>query len=122
MKYGFVLPKGNAHTAAQLAHEAEEARWDGFFVWDSVWGIDPWVTLAAVAMRTERIRIGTMLTPISRRRPWKLASETSTLDQLSGGRLILFVGLGATDLACSAAGSPSSHRRTSRRPRRERGR
>ncbi len=97
MKYGFVLPKGGARTAAELAHESEEAGWDGFFVADTVWGIDPWVALAAVAMRTERIRIGTMLTPVSRRRPWKLASETATLDQLSGGRLILSVGLGATD-------------------------
>ena len=97
MKYGFVLPKGDARTAAELAHKAEEAGWDGFFVWDSVWGIDPWVTLAAVAVHTEHIRIGTMLTPVSRRRPWKLAGETATLDQLSGGRLILSVGLGATD-------------------------
>ncbi len=58
MKYGFVLPKGDARTAEQLAHKAEAAGWDGFFVRDSVWGIDPWVTLAAVAMRTEQMRIG----------------------------------------------------------------
>jgi hypothetical protein len=48
MKYGFVLPKGDAGAAAQLAHEAEAAGWDGFFVWDSVWGIDSWVTLPLV--------------------------------------------------------------------------
>ena len=56
--------------------------------------VDPWVTLAAIAMHTERIRIGTTLTPVARRRPWKLARETVTWDQLSGGRLILTVGLG----------------------------
>ncbi len=97
MQYGFIFPGEGARAAAELAHEAEAAGWDGFFVWDSVWGIDPWVTLAAVAMRTERVRIGTMLTPVSRRRPWKLAGETVTLDRLSGGRLILSVGLGATE-------------------------
>ncbi len=97
MRYGFVLPGGGPREAAELAHEAEAAGWDGFFVWDSVWGMDPWVMLAAVAMRTERLRIGTMLTPVSRRRPWKLAGETVTLDHLSNGRLILSAGLGALD-------------------------
>ncbi len=94
MKYGFVLPYGDARTAADLAREAEAAGWDGFFVWEPVWGIDAWVALTAAAMRTERIRLGTMLTPVSRMRPWKLASETATLDNLSGGRVILSVGLG----------------------------
>jgi alkanesulfonate monooxygenase SsuD/methylene tetrahydromethanopterin reductase-like flavin-dependent oxidoreductase (luciferase family) len=97
MKYGFVLPYGDARTAANLAREAEQAGWDGFFVWEPVWGIDAWVALTAAAMQTEKIRLGTMLTPISRMRPWKLASETATLDNLSGGRVILSVGLGATD-------------------------
>jgi alkanesulfonate monooxygenase SsuD/methylene tetrahydromethanopterin reductase-like flavin-dependent oxidoreductase (luciferase family) len=97
MKYGFVLPYGDARTAADLAYEAEQAGWDGFFVWEPVWGIDAWVCLAAAAMRTQRIRLGTMLTPISRMRPWKLASETVTLDHLSNGRVILSVGLGAVD-------------------------
>ena len=94
IKYGFVLPYGDARTAAELAHDAESAGWDGFFVWEPVWGIDAWVALAAAAMRTERIRLGTMLTPVSRMRPWKLASETATLDNLSNGRIILSVGLG----------------------------
>jgi alkanesulfonate monooxygenase SsuD/methylene tetrahydromethanopterin reductase-like flavin-dependent oxidoreductase (luciferase family) len=93
MKYGFVLPRGDARTAAGFAHEAEVAGWDGFFVWEPVWGIDAWVSLAAAAMRTERIRLGTMLTPVSRMRPWKLASETATLDNLSNGRVILAAGL-----------------------------
>jgi len=97
MKYGFVLPSGDARTAADFASQAERARWDGFFVWEPVWGIDAWVALAAAATRTETIRLGTMLTPLSRMRPWKLASETATLDNLSNGRLILAVGLGAVD-------------------------
>jgi alkanesulfonate monooxygenase SsuD/methylene tetrahydromethanopterin reductase-like flavin-dependent oxidoreductase (luciferase family) len=97
MKYGFVLPQGDARTAADFAHEAETAGWDGFFVWEPVWGIDAWVSLTAAAMCTGRIRLGTMLTPLSRMRPWKLASETATLDNLSNGRVVLSVGLGAVD-------------------------
>jgi alkanesulfonate monooxygenase SsuD/methylene tetrahydromethanopterin reductase-like flavin-dependent oxidoreductase (luciferase family) len=97
MKYGFVFPGGTVHEALEFGQAAEQAGWDGFFVWDPVWGLDAWVTLAAVAMRTERIRLGTMITPVSRRRPWKLAGEAATLDQLSGGRVILAVGLGAVD-------------------------
>lgn len=97
MKYGFVLPYGDAKSAATLAYEAEQAGWDGFFVWEPVWGIDAWVCLTAAAMRTSTIRLGTMLTPISRMRPWKLAGETATLDNLSDGRVILAVGLGAVD-------------------------
>lgn len=104
MKYGFVLPEGDARTAANWAHEAETAGWDGFFVWEPVWGIDAWVSLTAAAMRTERIRLGTLLSPISRLRPWKLASETATLDQLSNGRVILSVGLGAIDTGFEAFG------------------
>jgi len=97
MKYGFVFPGGDAPTAVEFAQEVEAAEWDGFFVWEPVWGVDSWVTLAAAAMRTKRIRLGTLLTPVSRRRPWKLAGETATLDHLSGGRVILSVGLGALD-------------------------
>lgn len=97
MKFGYVFPGGEARDAAECAREAEAAGWDGFFVWEPVWGVDTWVTLAAAAMRTEHIRLGTMLTPLSRRRPWKLASETATVDRLSNGRLILSVGLGAVD-------------------------
>jgi hypothetical protein len=97
MHYGFVIPGASASEFAELGYEAEEAGWDGVFVPDGVPGTDPWVVLAAIAMRTERVRIGTMLTPVSRRRPWKLASETATLDHLSNGRVILPVGLGAID-------------------------
>ena len=104
MKFGFVLPFGEARTAADYAYEAEQAGWDGFFVWEPVCGVDAWVSLSAAAMRTERIRLGTMLTPLSRMRPWKLASETATLDHLSGGRVILAVGLGAVDSGFAAFG------------------
>jgi alkanesulfonate monooxygenase SsuD/methylene tetrahydromethanopterin reductase-like flavin-dependent oxidoreductase (luciferase family) len=97
MKYGVVLPSGDARVAADFAYDAEQAGWDGFFVYETAWGIDAWVSLTAAAMRTERIRLGTDLTPLSRMRPWKLASETATLDNLSNGRVILAVGLGAIE-------------------------
>jgi alkanesulfonate monooxygenase SsuD/methylene tetrahydromethanopterin reductase-like flavin-dependent oxidoreductase (luciferase family) len=102
MRYGIVIPFIEIRVIeirafAELAREAEAAGWDGVFVPDGVPGTDPWVILAAMAMRTEHIRLGTMLTPVSRRRPWKLASETATLDNLSNGRVILPVGLGAID-------------------------
>ncbi|MBI3244795.1 MAG: LLM class flavin-dependent oxidoreductase [Chloroflexi bacterium] len=104
MKFGFVLPYGDARTAADFAYEAEQAGWDGFFVWEPVWGIEAWVSLTAAAMRTERIRLGTMITPVSRMRPWELASKTATLDNLSKGRVILAVGLGATDTGFESFG------------------
>ena len=87
---------------ARLAADAEEAGWDGFFVWDQLlWRApverlaDPWIALAAVATATERLRLGPMVTPLARRRPPKVARETATLDLLSDGRLTLGVGLGA---------------------------
>jgi len=97
VRYGFVLPYGDARTAADFAFEAEHAGWDGFFVWEPVWGWEAWMMLTAAAMRTERIKLGTMITPLSRMRPWELASKTVTLDHLSNGRVILAVGLGAID-------------------------
>jgi alkanesulfonate monooxygenase SsuD/methylene tetrahydromethanopterin reductase-like flavin-dependent oxidoreductase (luciferase family) len=97
MKYGFIFPSGDARTAADFALQAEQSGWDGFFVWEATWSVDAWISLAAAAMVTQRIRLATMLSPISRMRPWKLASETTTLDSLSGGRVILSVGLGALD-------------------------
>jgi alkanesulfonate monooxygenase SsuD/methylene tetrahydromethanopterin reductase-like flavin-dependent oxidoreductase (luciferase family) len=87
---------------AGLAARAEEVGWDGFFVWDHITYsaptsavLDPWIVLAAVADATERVAIGPMVTPLSRRRIHKLARETATLDLLSDGRLILGVGLGS---------------------------
>ncbi len=115
MRYGVYLCNFGAEISAlslaDLAHEAEKAGWDGFFLWDHILYsksqrlqiVDPWIALTAVAMKTRRIRIGTTLTPVARRRPWKLARETATLDHLSGGRLILSVGLGDpadADFAC----------------------
>jgi alkanesulfonate monooxygenase SsuD/methylene tetrahydromethanopterin reductase-like flavin-dependent oxidoreductase (luciferase family) len=88
----------------ELGAEAERAGFDGFFLWDHIVFsnsgdgppiVDPWMVLAAVAARTSRIRIGTMITPVPRRRPWQLARQTATLDVLSGGRLILGVGIGS---------------------------
>jgi alkanesulfonate monooxygenase SsuD/methylene tetrahydromethanopterin reductase-like flavin-dependent oxidoreductase (luciferase family) len=110
MQYGFVLPTGDARIAADYAYAAEQAGWDGFFVWEPIWGIDAWVSLTAAAMRTERIRLGTLLSPLSRMRPWKLASETVTLDLLSGGRVILAVGLGALDTGFAEFGEETDRR------------
>lgn len=113
MQYGLVFPSMDVHVVPDLAAEAEAAGWDAVFIPDCIWievvedeafGYDPWITLAAAAMRTERIKFGTMITPPSRRRPWKLARETASLDQLSNGRLILPVGLGALDDAGFARG------------------
>ncbi len=106
MQFGVTFPDVDARTLADLAQEAEAAGWDGVFVWDMIWGVDPWVSLAAAAMVTSRVRIGTMLTPLSRRRPWKVASEVVTLDHLSNGRMVLPVGLGAAGPDYEDSGFP----------------
>jgi alkanesulfonate monooxygenase SsuD/methylene tetrahydromethanopterin reductase-like flavin-dependent oxidoreductase (luciferase family) len=111
VRYGFVLPWGDARTVAELAALAENHGWDGFFVWEAVWGVDAWASLAAAAMTTSRIRLGTMLTPLPRRKPWDLASQAATVDNLSGGRVILSVGLGAVH-AGGRAFEPDPGRRT----------
>jgi alkanesulfonate monooxygenase SsuD/methylene tetrahydromethanopterin reductase-like flavin-dependent oxidoreductase (luciferase family) len=92
-------PYGSPRIIADLAREAEQAGWDGVFLWDDVSGTekdlaDPWISLAAVAMVTRRVRLGALVTPLARRRPWKFARETASLDQLSGGRLVVGVGVG----------------------------
>jgi alkanesulfonate monooxygenase SsuD/methylene tetrahydromethanopterin reductase-like flavin-dependent oxidoreductase (luciferase family) len=103
MKFGIYLPNfgayGDARVLTNLAQDAENSGWEGFFIWDHVAGwtlpmVDPWVALAAISFSTHRIRIGTTVTPIPRRRPWKLAREAVSIDQLSGGRLTLGVGIG----------------------------
>ncbi len=94
MKYGFIMPFGDARSIANHAREAEQAGWDGYFMGEAVWHIDVWVALSAAAMLTERIRLGTMIAQLPRTKPWKLASETATLDNLSNGRVILAVGVG----------------------------
>jgi len=100
MKYGVILPGGTAVEQLEQAVLAEEAGWDGVFVWEAAYGVDAWGLLTAIAARTSRIRLGTMLTPLPWRRPWKVASQVVTLDQISAGRATLAVGLGAieTDL------------------------
>jgi len=104
MRYGAVLPGGTATEQLEQAVLAEQAGWDGVFVWEAAYGVDAWSLLAAIAVRTGRIRLGTMLTPLPWRRPWKVASQVATLDQLSGGRAILAVGVGAVDTELPDAG------------------
>lgn len=104
MNFGLYVPPmgeyASARVLASLASDAEQAGWDGFFTWDHIasgWSdrvTDPWIAYAAIAMVTSRIRFGPLVTPLPRRRPWKVARETVSLDQLSGGRLIFGVGTG----------------------------
>lgn len=103
MKFGITVPNFGAYfdarATARLAADAEQAGWDGFFVWDHVNLVDqdtadPWVLLTAIALATERVRIGPLVTPLPRRRPWVVARQTATLDHLTGGRVVLGVGLG----------------------------
>jgi alkanesulfonate monooxygenase SsuD/methylene tetrahydromethanopterin reductase-like flavin-dependent oxidoreductase (luciferase family) len=105
MQFGLNLPAFGEYSdpryLADIAKEAEDAGWDGFFIWDHMifdpsWHPigDTWVGLAAVALNTSRVRIGPLLTPLPRRRPWKLSREVVGVDQLSNGRLILGVGIG----------------------------
>jgi hypothetical protein len=100
LRAAVVLPGGTATQQLEQALLAEQAGWDGVFAWETAYGVDPWTLLGAIAARTTRVRLGTMLTPLPWRRPWKVASQAATLDQLSGGRAVLAVGLGAlgTDL------------------------
>jgi alkanesulfonate monooxygenase SsuD/methylene tetrahydromethanopterin reductase-like flavin-dependent oxidoreductase (luciferase family) len=107
---------------AELAGLAELRGWDGVFVWDHLVDVepsedgglpvtDPWIALAAAAAVTERVRLGPMVTPLARRRPWKVARETVALDLLSNGRLVFGVGLGAhADEEFAAFGDPADAR------------
>jgi alkanesulfonate monooxygenase SsuD/methylene tetrahydromethanopterin reductase-like flavin-dependent oxidoreductase (luciferase family) len=105
MRYAIDIPNfgdfADPHVTADIAHEAESAGWDAVWVWDHVWrdeGVpygDPWILLAAIALATQRIRLGPMVTPLPRRRPWIVAREAVTLDHLSGGRVTLGLGLGS---------------------------
>ena len=95
MRFGFVVPYADSRQFADLAALGEQRGWDAVFTWESVWGQHAWVTLGAAAMVTERVRLGTLLTPASRWRPWDLASAVLTVDRLSGGRAVMGVGLGA---------------------------
>lgn len=95
MKFGIVLPYPTVRQGADLAREAEAAGWDGVFVGDAIWCSDPMIVLTAAAMVTSRIRLGITVIPTPLRRPWKIASESAALDNLSGGRVILGLGTGA---------------------------
>ena len=109
MKYGINIPNfgwfGDIHTLLEIAIESEEAGWDGFFLWDHLLVfdpkemilpfVDPWIALSAIACNTKTIKIAPLITPLPRRRPWKVAREAISLDHLSNGRVILGVGLGA---------------------------
>ena len=107
LKYGLATPNigeifSSVKELVEMAKIAEESGWDGFFIWDVIHVsrdpvipiIDPWIALTAIAAKTEKIKIGTTVTPLPRRRPWKVARETVSLDHFSNGRLILGVGLG----------------------------
>ncbi len=109
LHYGLYVPNfgkssGYARTLAVLAREAEKSGWDGFFLWDHLieWDrrlpiTDSFTALAAIAMNTNRIRIGTTVTPLPRLKPWVVARQTASLDHLSNGRMILGVGLGGSE-------------------------
>src|SRR5438876_11757846 len=106
MRYGVYVPNfgpyGDARVLADLAYEAEEAGWDGFFLWDQVSKstltptvdplVDPWVALTAIALRTRTIRLGMLATPLPRRRPRGVARERLSLDHSSAGRWSCGVG------------------------------
>jgi alkanesulfonate monooxygenase SsuD/methylene tetrahydromethanopterin reductase-like flavin-dependent oxidoreductase (luciferase family) len=101
MKFGVVTSFGSAKQYVELAREAEESGWDGVFAWDDISVergdvFDPWVVLGAMAAVTERVMLGAMVFSLPRRRPWKVARETITIDHLSNGRFVLPVGLGGT--------------------------
>src|SRR3712207_2370095 len=103
MRFGLDVPTtgeyADARVLAGLAADAEASGWDGFFVWD-VMGVgeaptpvvDPWIALTAIALQTSRIRLGLMVIPLARHRPWLVARRLANLDQLSGGRMICTVG------------------------------
>jgi alkanesulfonate monooxygenase SsuD/methylene tetrahydromethanopterin reductase-like flavin-dependent oxidoreductase (luciferase family) len=121
VRFGLNLPAvGDPSFLVDLAIQAEEKGWDGFFCWDHLQGAaykpelhDPWSLLAAIAARTSRLRLGTLVTPVARRRPWQLAKQLITVDHLSHGRAVLGVGLGVpADLEYEAfgeAGEPRVH-------------
>ena len=110
MRFGVILPGGTAVEQLEQAVLAEEAGWDGVFVWEAAYGVDAWGLLTAIAARTERIRLGTMLTPLPWRRPWKVASQVVTLDQISSGRATLASGSARSRRICPAPARSSTCR------------
>jgi alkanesulfonate monooxygenase SsuD/methylene tetrahydromethanopterin reductase-like flavin-dependent oxidoreductase (luciferase family) len=122
VRFGLSLPcfgRGvDAAVVADWAVAAEQAGWDGFFLWDHLFAfepgpvetVDPWIALTAAACATTTIRLGTLVTPLPRRRPVVVARQTATLDRLSGGRLILGVGTGAMPFEWEYVGEEADHR------------
>jgi len=117
MNFGFIIPAGTSKEIVRLASEAEDAGWDGVFYYDDIYTDGrtemsaAWPIMAAIAMTTKRIRFGSLLTAVGRRRPWEVARESVTVDHLSNGRLILPTGLGwVEDGAYTKAGMPSERR------------
>lgn len=118
MKFGLDVPIHREYSdpglLVDLAKSAEDKGWDGFFLQDSMASddplADPWICLSAIARETEKIRIGALLTALPRRRPWKVARETSSLDLLSGGRLIFGAGLGFNPADFESFGEDASLR------------
>ncbi len=107
LKYGIVTPNvgeifSSVKDLVEMAIMAEDSGWDGLFIWDLIHSrrepvipvIDPWIALTAIAGKTEKLTLVTSVTPLARRRPWKVARETVSLDHFSNGRLVLGVGLG----------------------------
>jgi alkanesulfonate monooxygenase SsuD/methylene tetrahydromethanopterin reductase-like flavin-dependent oxidoreductase (luciferase family) len=113
MRFGLDLspagPWGKPRKLAELAALAERSGWDGVFLEDYIVHplapetYDPWVALTAIALATERIRLGTLVTPVPRRSPFKLAAEAMSVDHVSDGRMILGVGVGDWDLRSPAS-------------------
>ncbi len=121
VRYGLSVPNfADPSRLVELAVSSEAAGWDGFFLWDHI-VVDrsspppisePWTTLAAAAVMTTGIRLGTLVTPLPRRRPWVLARQVCTVDHLSGGRAILGVGLGVpAQEEYAALGEPADPKR-----------
>jgi alkanesulfonate monooxygenase SsuD/methylene tetrahydromethanopterin reductase-like flavin-dependent oxidoreductase (luciferase family) len=102
MKFGVTASCGSAAQSIEMAVAAEQSGWDGFFAWDGISvgpmdTYDPWTILGAAAVRTSRLTLGAMVFSLPRRKPWEVARQALTVDHLSGGRLVLPVGLGAIE-------------------------
>jgi probable F420-dependent oxidoreductase len=121
MRYGIEIvnlgPYADPRPVVELARAAEEAGWEAVFVWDHLayaWGApsgDPWVALAAVAATTTRLKLGTGVAPLPRYRPHVLALSLATLDLLSGGRVVLGVGLGGVPAEYTSFGESAEPKR-----------
>jgi len=120
VRYGICLANIGTYSdpsiPVRVAQAADASGWDGVFIWDHLafaWGVpaaDPWTVLAAIAASTERVRLGTGVTPVARRRPHVLAHQVATLDNLSGGRVTFGAGLGGSEAEFGKFGEPTDAR------------